>query len=198
MEELKRLLSILDADSSVESIESTFSKIADILLFKSYIKTEINNYRILEIEFYFKNKNHEDNVTLARTVKEGMWWLHDWGVDLSFRSEENSFYGGILIRSIIPFIKNSNKIDDKAIFDPRKCCWYMFDSSALDHNMAPQIVMNDEARRHDGEIGTTSRYLTSKPKKEDGDYRDCLYRFYVNGLDLRIEPNYKKASPWKK
>jgi len=206
MERLKQLLSTLNANSSVECIKKTFSEIADILLFKSYIKTEKGNYRILEIEFYFKNNNHCDNVTIERTEDEdaGMWWLHDYGVDLSFKSksenlkEPEKFYGGILIRSIIPFSENSNQLkDEKAIYGPRKCCWYLFYSSAFESKNVPQIVMNDGASRHIGEMGSTTRYITRKPKKEDGDYRDSFYRFYVKGLNLKIESTYKKASPWK-
>lgn len=199
MERLKQLLSTLDANSSVDCIKSTFSEIAEILLFKSYIKTANNNYRILEIEFYFKNKNHNDNVTIERTEDAGMWWLHDYGVDLSFKSDESQkFYGGILIRSIIPFNETSNQLNEKkAIYGPRKCCWHLFYSSALEPNTAPLIVINDGLSRHIGTMGSTTRHLTGKPKKEDGNYRDSFYRFYVNGLDLIIEPNYKKASPWE-
>ena len=94
MEELTKLLSELDANSSVNSIELTFSRIAEILLLKSYIQTANGNYRLLEIEFYYYNNNHRDSVTMSRTEKAGMWWLHNWGVDLSFKSEKQSnFYG---------------------------------------------------------------------------------------------------------
>ena len=79
MEKLKQLLSELKADSPVETIKTTFSDIADILLFNSFIKTVHGNYRLLEIEFYFRNKNHKDDVTIKRKEKEGMWWLHDYG-----------------------------------------------------------------------------------------------------------------------
>ena len=56
MEELKQLLSQLNEKSSEDDIKSTFTQIADILLFNSYIKTENGNYRLLEIEFYFRTK----------------------------------------------------------------------------------------------------------------------------------------------
>ena len=106
MNRLKQLLSTLDANSSVDCIKSTFSEIADILLFKSYVKAADRKYRILEIEFYFKNNNHNDSVTIERTEDAGMWWLHDYGVDLSFKSDESKkYYGGILIRSIISFFQ---------------------------------------------------------------------------------------------
>ena len=202
MERLKQLLSTLDANSSVDGvggIKSTFSEIADILLFKSYIMTAKCKYRILELEFYFKNNNHDDNVTIERTEDAGMWWLHDYGVDLSFKSDEGKkFYGGILIRSVIPINDSSNLLNKKEpIFGPRNCCWYLFYSSALEPNMVPQIIMNDGTSRHAGEIERTTRHLTGKPKKEDGDYRDSPYRFYVKDLNLKVDPNYKKASPWK-
>ena len=199
MNRLKQLLSTLDANSSVDCIKSTFSEIADILLFKSYVKAVDRKYRILEIEFYFKNNNHNDNVTIERTEDAGMWWLHDYGVDLSFKSDESKkYYGGILIRSINSFDDTCDRSDkEKAIFGPRNCCWYLFYSSAIEPNMAPQIVMNDGESRHAGELGRTTRHLTGKPKKEDGDYRNSPYRFYVKDLNLTVEPNYKKASPWK-
>lgn len=195
MEDLKELLSKLDAESSEKEIATTFEKIANILLFRSHIKTPNGNYRILEIEFYFKNNKHKDNVTIERTEEAGMWWLHDYGVDLTFKSDENKkFYGGILIRSIISLDKND---EDKEIYGPRKCCWHLFYFSALEQNMVPQIVMNDSECIYNGTLETTKRYITRKPKPEDGIYRDSLYRFYVNGLDLHVEKNYKKASPWK-
>lgn len=200
MERLKQLLSTLDANSSVDSIKTTFSEIADILLLKSYIMTANSKYRVLEIEFYFKNNNHNDNVTIERTEYAGMWWLHDYGVDLSFNSDEdNNYYGGVLIRSIVSIDDSGNQLNEKeAIFGPRNCCWNLFYASALEPNiMAPQIVMNDGESQFAGEIERTTRHLTGKPKKEDGDYRDSPYRFYVKGLNLKVDSKYKKASPWK-
>lgn len=191
METLEKLLSILDGCSSVDSIESTFSKIADILLSKSYIKTVNGNYRILEIEFYFYNKNHMDDVTISRSAEEGMWWLHDWGVDLSFKSDGKNFYGGILIRSIFPFDYNNIPFDvdeKKVIYGPRNCCWELFYSSALKCNMTPQVIINEDIV-FIGVIGKTKRYITDKTQKVDGNYR-----FYIKGL----KPiNSYKASPWR-
>ena len=186
MENLKQLLSHLDEKSSVDEIKSTFTQIADILLLKSYIKTENGNYRILEIEFYFRNRQHDDEVTIIRTEKAGMWWLHNWGVDLSFKSEKQSdYYGGILIRSIMEL--NGENV----ICGPQNCCWELFYSSALEHNMAPKIITHDEEKAFGGEIGRTRRYITGKMKGIDEEYR-----FFVKGIKLNIESNYK-ASPWK-
>ena len=189
MEKLIEKLSWLNAESSVNDIVKTFSEIADILLFKSHIETSHGSYRILEIEFYFKNKNHEDNVTIERTEEAGMWWLHDYGVDLSFKSvKSEKYYGGILIRSLMPL--DDNQVNKEVIFGPRKCCWELFYSSALEQNSAPRIVVTDE-KILSGKMSTTKRYITGE-KKVDGDYR-----FYVDGLTLTIDSNYKKMSPWK-
>lgn len=88
MEELEFLLSSLNENSSKEVVQSTFSTIAEILLYKSHIVTTYGKYRMLEIEFYFFNSNHKDTVTIPRDEEPCMWWLHDWGVDISFRSEK--------------------------------------------------------------------------------------------------------------
>ena len=189
MNKLKDLLSELNSDSTVDTIESTFSKIAKLLLFKSYIKTAVDKYRILELEFYFKNKNHDDDVTIPRTTIGGMWWLHEWGVDISFNSKEKEFYGGILIRSILPLKDNDNKVE--GIYGPRNCCWELFYSSALEQSTSPQIIVNEEQNNYSGEIGITKRYITGKRQGINGNYR-----FYVKNLDLNIGENYN-ASPWE-
>lgn len=198
MEDLKQLLSCLNAESDVETITKTFGEIANILLYKSHIKTGHGSYRILEIEFYFKNNKHNDNVTIERTEEAGMWWLHDYGVDLSFKSvESENYYGGILIRSIMPL--DDNQIDEEVVFGPRNCCWHLFYSSAIQPNMVPQIVMNDGVSQDVGKNvpDNTKRYITRKPKETDGGYIESKYRFYVKELNFKIDPNYKKASPWK-
>ena len=198
MENLNQLLSCLNAKSSLEDIKDTFEKIANILLFKSYIRTDYGNYRLLEIEFYFKNKNHKDSVTIKRTEKEGMWWLHDYGVDLSFKSDntnkndDDNFYGGILIRSMMS-LDDDNQSKEKLFFGPKNCCWELFYSSALEQNTTPCVVLNDDKIQLLGKMETTKRYITGKTKKID-----CDYRFYVEGLNFTVNPNYTKASPWKK
>lgn len=197
MNYLKQLLSQLNAESSVEIIKTTFSEIADILLFHSYIKTGCGKYRLLEIEFYFKNKNHKDNVTIRREEKEGVWWLHDYGVDLSFKSDDthkkadDNYYGGVLIRSMMS-IDNDSQNGKKLFFGPKNCCWELFSSSALEQNPAPRIVIDENETMFSGRLATTERYITGKTAKVDGEYR-----FYVEDLNFTVDSKYKKASPWK-
>lgn len=191
MDELKYLLSFLNEKSPEDEIKSTFERIAFILLFRSHIKSNDGNYRMLEIEFYFKNGNHEDEVTIGRDEQPGMWWLHDWGVDITFKSDdkEKKYGGGILIRSIVSLDEDA----DTVVCGPQKCAWELFYASALTSDMSPCIEMNNGGEVFSGKMGKTKRFISGKTKKVDGDYR-----FYVEGLEnLKIEKNYK-ASPWKK
>ena len=183
MEELRELLSSLNENSSKEDVQSTFSTIAEILLYKSHIVTTYGKYRMLEIEFYFYNSKHKDTVTIPRDEKPGMWWLHDWGVDISFRSEkEKGYYGGILIRSL----KNEDK--DDYIFGPKKCCWELFYSSAIKPTETPYI----EEKIYMGEPESNKRIISGNNKGVNEDYR-----YFVREIDVIKVRNYKD-SPWKK
>ena len=192
---LKDLLSKLNATSSEDDIKKVFEDIAEILLFNSHIKTTTCNYRILEIEFYFWNKNHKDDVTIKRNEngEPGMWWLHDYGVDLSLKcnidngEEEGHFYGGILIRSIGK-LNQENEICDSIIFGPRKCCWELFYSSAIKPTETPYI----EEKIYMGKPGSNKRIISGANKGVDEDYR-----YYVQEIDDKKARNYKN-SPWQK
>ena len=183
MEELRELLSSLNENSSKEDVQSTFSTIAEILLYKSHIVTTYGKYRMLEIEFYFFNSKHKDTVTIPRDEEPGMWWLHDWGVDISFRSEKKKdYYGGILIRSLY------NEDDGEYIFGPKKCCWELFYSSAIKPTETPYI----EEKIYMGKPGSNKRIISGANKGVDEDYR-----YYVQEIDDKKARNYKN-SPWQK
>lgn len=76
-------------------------------------------YRILDFEFYFYNKNHQDISVHPRNSKALCWYVNDFGgIDLNFESDikgivpegdiwsckyeltDNSYFGGILIRQV--------------------------------------------------------------------------------------------------
>ncbi|MBR5053729.1 MAG: hypothetical protein IKW91_10965 [Bacteroidaceae bacterium] len=131
MEELKQLLSQLDANSSADDIKTVFSKIAEILKNTCIIKYNNNEYRILDFEFYFYNQHHQDISVHPRKSEALCWYINEFGgIDLNFKSridkkeiiEKNgklsfkykmtydSYYGGILIRQI-------QRQSDKVVFD---------------------------------------------------------------------------------
>lgn len=118
-------------------------------------------------------------MTIKREEEPGMWWLHEWGVDISFKSEKE-YYGGILIRSLL------NEKSGEYICGPKKCCWELFYSSAFEPTCTPHI----EEINYKGEPCSSKRYITGKNKGIDGDYR-----YYVQEIDKNAVKDYKE-SPW--
>ncbi len=59
IEELKSLMRI-SADASKDTIMQTFERIAEVLMNGCVIKFQNEEYRILDFEFYYYNKNHQD------------------------------------------------------------------------------------------------------------------------------------------
>lgn len=122
-DELKKLMRI---PANACNIEDIFDKIANILKNECVIKYEGNEYRILDFEFYYYNKNHQDISVHPRNSEALCWYINDFGgIDLNFESKikrspfsfkyeltDNSYFGGILLRQI-QCISN----DDKRIYD---------------------------------------------------------------------------------
>lgn len=94
--------------------ETSFNKLSDILLNKTYIKILNINVRIMEIEFYYYEKqSHPDPFTHKDEHQgySGKWYFHRQngksykggtykGLDITFGSNIEGVYGGILIRAI--------------------------------------------------------------------------------------------------
>ena len=134
IEKLKKLMCI-PADATDTDIKERIKRIAEILENDCVIQYENKEYRIIDFEFYFYNKNHQDITVHPRNSKALCWYINDFGgIDLNFESnidteekdykivkEENiktfkykltndSCYGGILIRQI-------QRLSDLAVFD---------------------------------------------------------------------------------
>ena len=132
--ELKKLMCI-PADATDTDIKKRFKRIAEILKNNCVIQYESKEYRILDFEFYFYNKNHQDITVHPRNSKALCWYINDFGgIDLNFESNiaieetdykiakgekiktfryqltNDSCYGGILIRQI-------QRLSDLAVFD---------------------------------------------------------------------------------
>ena len=92
-----------------DSIEAYFKGLAAILFNQIDILAGSNRYSFAEIEFYYYNPLYDDlrigssktRITYERNAPAGWWFIHDYGVDLTFNSDaKKGFGGGILIRSI--------------------------------------------------------------------------------------------------
>ena len=130
IEELRKLMCI-PANAGKGDIEKRFESIAKILMNECVIEYENEEYRILDFEFYFYNKDHQDISVHPRKSKALCWYINDFGgIDLNFESDiepkfdhagkrltiryelkDDSYFGGILIRQI------QKQSDDKEIFD---------------------------------------------------------------------------------
>ena len=121
---LKALESVTELKGKLhDDIKAKFGEIAKILLTKTAIKKGDKLYYITDIEFYLYCDNHKDIITYPRNCLAGEWFFHDSGVDISFVSnaefeegkakepDNNSFFGGILLRGI----KMSNKDDNRGV-----------------------------------------------------------------------------------
>ena len=120
----------IPADTNKDYIEQSFAEIAEVLKSGCVIKYENEEYRILDFEFYFYNKNHQDISVHPRNSEALCWYINDFGgIDLNFESKitkkvvekgktwsfkyeltDDSYFGGILIRQI-------QRLSDKMVFD---------------------------------------------------------------------------------
>ena len=187
MEKLKQLLNVLDENSSKDEIVSTFNEIAETLMTGYHIEKGTQEYYFLDIEFYFCNKNHPDLITYPRIIKEGKWFFHQSGMDLTFNSiytphdgikdtvdaSKPFYFGGILVQKIL-------KKDTLGLFNgPQKCVWELFDVfDALNPTSTeiPRIVRNKK------EIGLTPKshkrhfsYTNEKKKKKYKELTEMVF-----------------------
>ena len=129
IEELKSLMRI-PVDASKVTIMQTFERIAEVLMNGCVIKFQNEEYRILDFEFYYYSKKHQDISVHPRNSEALYWYINDFGgIDLNFESKINktqvvkngkwsykyeltdeSYFGGILLRQI-------QRRTDKVIFD---------------------------------------------------------------------------------
>ncbi len=109
MEKLKRTLESIVPTLNKQELDARFPQIAELLMKNYGIESKGKVYFLNEIEFYYYDPLYDDKragkgkstITYQRTTPAGCWYIHDYGVDLTFNSDEKlGFGGGILIRSI--------------------------------------------------------------------------------------------------
>ena len=163
IDELRTLMSI-SADASESEIMEAFDSIADYLKNYCVIKTKDEKYRILDFEFYFFNREHQDITTHPRNSEALCWYINDFGgIDLNFESKvevnnepmvkkgfktyscryklsSNSYFGGILIRQI-------QRLSDKVIFDGPLKVAELFRSFNANHQLQdiPILIIAPES-----------------------------------------------------
>ncbi|NLR90454.1 MULTISPECIES: hypothetical protein [Flammeovirga] len=90
----------LQQSSAQFHIEDSFTSIANFLMNDVVLRAGINNYRLVEIEFYYFSDQHQDPYVHKHEAQKtlGRWYIHGAGLDITFGTMD--FYGGILIRGV--------------------------------------------------------------------------------------------------
>lgn len=195
LEHLKALMTIA-ANASKNDINNRFQDIAKILQEEAVIKFNNAEYRIVDFEFYFYNKNHQDISVHPRISKALCWYINDFGgIDLNFESKidrdpeqyfkywltDNSFFGGVLIRQI-------QRVSDGMIFDgPLKVAELFRHIDATTHQQNTPIIEITKTKLSKIEFEAIYRYnllgsrkcndLDEKIKKKvDYNIKQCFTR----------------------
>lgn len=109
MEELKKTLESIVPTLDKQALNTRFPKIAEFLMKNYGIASRDQIYLLNEIEFYYYGPLYDDKrtetgksrLTFERTARAGSWFIHSYGVDLTFNSSKvEGFGGGVLLRSI--------------------------------------------------------------------------------------------------
>ena len=132
-------------------------------------------YKFSELEIY----TCFDANTYKRQCEAGEIYFHNFGFDISFKSEP-SLYGGILVRSLKPL--NGQNF----IFGPRKCALHILNSKISNLN----FDLKEVDFRKD-EITFTPRIRSFGDENQQKN--DCLRAFTAEfEKALEFDENYKK------
>lgn len=141
-------------------------------------------YKFSELEIY----TCFDVNTYKRSCEAGEIYFHNFGFDISFKSEP-ALYGGILVRSLKP-LKERN-----FIFGPRKCALHILNSKISNLNFDLK-----EADFREDEIAFTPRIRSFKDESElqndalravSGEFSKALES--AKEYKKRVENAYKKG-----
>lgn len=192
---MKKYKSLEDLLDSVERIDNGDIKAEDV--FKDIAENLFNNYviekggdtfQLLEIEFYYYSKAHNDYISSKgkpfvyerQARRSGVFFFHDSGVDICFKtSKDRTSYGGILIRSLL---LNTGQ-DIYVVEGPWDCRDALFNYT--DENCFPKII----ATRNKGvKLDSTIRYNADKAGADMAEAKYCFYdRQFVGGSDWMFD-----------
>jgi len=192
--------------SDAEKVFKEFKDFAESLMNNFQIKKDDNRlYWMNEIEFYLFSDNHQDIITYPRRCKEGMWFFHASGVDITFKSlfpnetaealKQNPFlakgaiFGGILIREIVPIDNLKNSVPG-----PMNVCDELFDQfdafGELEH--FPRIVLAENARSVKLTEHTRKGFSKDAEKKVQS-----ILKYNYSGYDEKAFPESELVKKYK-
>lgn len=141
-------------------------------------------YKFSELEIY----TCFDANTYKRSCEAGEIYFHNFGFDISFKSEP-ALYGGILVRSLKPLNERN------FIFGPRKCALHILNRKISNLNFDLK-----EADFRDDEVAFTPRIRSFKDESElQDDALRAVSGEFIGALESakeykkRVENAYKKG-----
>ena len=158
-----------------QNIQAKFEEIAKNLFNYFCIKCGEKTFYFAEIEFYYYKKGvfeHDKDIAYKRKgYKAGDLFYHLSGVDICFKSDDDSEYGGILVRSLMEEIpeKTTNAICRKVVTGPMNCLITML-NACQKQDYVPQLEELKYVRKI--EPKSTYRYFGDEDRKK-----------ILNGLD---------------
>lgn len=162
-----------------------FKECAKLMLENFCIMQDNVEFRFLEIEFYWKSPEHDDSredgtpfVYPRNSTRDGVFFLHDSGVDICFEgSVESGRYGGILLRSLLRTELDEN---GRPIAEPEviTCPWDCRDAlfNYVDVENFPKIVCRQFVNFN------TDKVTPVKRCNAKGNMAERLYGFYDKGF----------------
>lgn len=156
-----------------QTLNEDFKRIAFELMNNWILEINSNQYRITEIEFYFKSEYHNDPYCHGNELQKEKekWYFHGSGIDLTFGDKD--FYASILIRAIYD-IKNDNYI-----YGPLNCITEFFKSinNVFDTDLIFGLVPSKE-QQFKIEVPIAAPRVGLNMKIDSEKY-EALYRFLI-------------------
>ena len=185
MENIENVLDLKVDDRDESSIQKSFDELAKKIINEYAIRVDKELCCFTEIEFYYFKKNvHEDNATHKHDFNSNRWRHHNYGLDITFQSNETSD-GGILIRGL--------KFSDGFINGPIKILKKIFrimgDINQMDHKFGVERLAERLIGSRKKAIIKTFRQGISE--KTHNRYKDSYYRYLTDLPDLDIEESLK-------
>lgn len=161
-------------------IEKSFERIAEELMNKYSIKVKDTYYRIVDCEFYFRNEDTHNDIYVHghdQQKKNGSWYFHGSGMDITIGNEEENSLGGILIRGIAKLSDTKNANGDYIEVNKK--------------SIGPLNVLTSIFSHFENIFDSNnSFYLVNKNEITNANFNSTvLYRFPRIGLNIRRNEN---------
>ena len=163
------------------------------------------SYAIVEIEFYFYSPNHRDFITYPRNTESGMWYFHNSGVDLTFKSQgvespnkdnkktynaQNATFGGILIRGLYDLDNNNTENPEhRYIFGPQKCVNLLWDrvNAFQSPNDEYPVLVKDSGRLNLTNLVRCKRCINIKAENQHDKVQEWAKRIGIKRNEFEPE-----------